>query len=97
MQEYASLDTELLCAAIKKIEKRIGYDRCKEACDSCLCGHRRLALEICLDYYDKAYANQLYERFGTEWESRLPQFTPHFPIDAPQISTLIHLSTQTTP
>jgi len=89
MQEYATLDPELLCAAIKKIEKRLGFDRCKEACEACLNGNRRLALEICLDYYDKAYGNQLYERFGSEWENRLQTFTPHFPLDGEQIRSLI--------
>jgi len=89
MQEYAGFDTELLCEAIKKIEKRLGFDRCNEASLACRQGERQKALEICLDYYDKAYANQLYERFGPEWERQLPQFTPHFPVDTAQIETLI--------
>jgi len=85
MQEYAHFDTDLLYEAIKKIEKRLGFDRCKEACEACLSGNRLRALEICLDYYDKAYANQLEERFGPEWRSRLPHFTPYFPLDSEQI------------
>ena len=89
MEEYACFDTALLCEAIKKIEKRLGFDRCKEAYNACLKGDRQTALEICLDYYDKAYANQLLERFGPEWEDRLPTFAPHFPFDDEQIKKLI--------
>ena len=92
MQEYAGFDTEQLCTAIKKIEKRLGYDRCKEASQACLCGNRQAALEICLDYYDKAYANQLFERFGSDWEKRLPKFTPRFPLDVEQLQQLLFLS-----
>ena len=91
MQEYAHFETDLLHDAIKKIEKRLGFDRCKEACEACLSGHRQKALEICLDYYDKAYANQLFERFGPEWENNLPRFTPHFPLDSAQIKTFFYL------
>ena len=90
MREYGGLDAELLCAAIQKIEKRLGFDRCKEACEACLGGHRRMALEICLNYYDQAYTNQLLQRFGAEWESLLPRFAPRFPLDSQQINTLIH-------
>jgi tRNA 2-selenouridine synthase len=89
MREYAHFDAGLLCAAIKKIEKRLGFDRCKEASEACLGGNRQLALEICLDYYDKAYANQLNERFGPEWESGLSRFAPHFPLDLEQMKTMI--------
>jgi tRNA 2-selenouridine synthase len=91
MREYAHFETEILCTAIKKIEKRLGFDHCKEAIEACQCGERQTALEICLDYYDKAYANQLLERFGPEWENSLPQFTPHFPLDSEQIKTLTTL------
>lgn len=94
MQEYAHFDTEFLCEAIKKIEKRLGFDHCKAAYESCLIGKRQAALEICLDYYDKAYANQLFERFGAEWERRLPRFAPHFPLDSEQIEALVSLLRQ---
>ena len=88
MREYAHFDANLLGAAIKKIEKRLGFDRCKEAYEACISGNRQRALEICLDYYDKAYANQLYERFGLEWESCLPRFAPRFPLDSEQIKNI---------
>ena len=93
MQEYAHFEPDLLHDAIKKIVKRLGFDRCKEACEACLSGNRQKALEICLDYYDKAYANQLYERFGSEWEHRLPHFSPHFPLDSAQIKTFFTFAT----
>jgi tRNA 2-selenouridine synthase len=88
MQEYAHFELDYLCIAIKKIEKRLGFDRCKDALTSCLNGDRATALEICLDYYDKAYANQLSERFGKEWEKHLPRFAPHFPLDSIQLNAL---------
>ena len=97
MREYAGFDTDLLCEAIQKIEKRLGFDRCKEATAACLRGERQTALEICLHYYDKAYANQLHERFGPEWERHLPQFTPHFPLDAEQMETLVSINVFTYP
>ncbi|MDR2584732.1 MAG: tRNA 2-selenouridine(34) synthase MnmH [Prevotellaceae bacterium] len=92
MHNYAYFDRKLLCAAIQKIEKRLGFDRCKAAITACETGDIQAALEICLDYYDKAYTNQLFERFGQEWESILPQFTPHFPLDSGQIQHLISLT-----
>jgi len=88
MHEYAHFESEHLCTAIKKIEKRLGFDRCKEALNACLTNDRITALEICLDYYDKAYANQLSERFGAEWERVLPRFTPHFPLDSNQLTII---------
>lgn len=90
MDQYAQFDTESLCSSIKKIEKRLGFDRCKAAYEACLSGNRRLALEICLDYYDKAYIHQLLERFGSEWETILPRFVPRFPLDDRQIHTLMY-------
>ena len=94
MLEYAGFDTESLCLAIHKIEKRLGYDRCKEAYQACLNGARQTALEICLDYYDKAYVNQLVERFGPKWEQILPCFTPCFPLNPEQIKTLTSILSQ---
>lgn len=88
MREYAHFDIQALCAAILKIEKRLGFDRCKQACTACLSNDLQTALEICLDYYDKAYANQLSERFGVQAPLL---FTPHFPLDTQQLETLTSL------
>ncbi|OJV21953.1 MAG: tRNA 2-selenouridine(34) synthase MnmH [Bacteroidetes bacterium 41-46] len=65
MRDYACFDTEGLTASIKKIEKRLGFDKCKKALDACLSDDRELAARICLDYYDAAYGSQLDNRFGS--------------------------------
>lgn len=65
MRDYACFDTEGLTASIKKIEKRLGFDKCKKALDACLSDDRELAARICLDYYDAAYGSQLDTRFGS--------------------------------
>lgn len=65
MRDYACFDTEGLTASIRKIEKRLGFDKCKRALDACLSEDRELAARICLDYYDAAYGSQLDTRFGS--------------------------------
>jgi tRNA 2-selenouridine synthase len=65
MRDYACFDTEGLTASIRKIEKRLGFDKCKRALDACLSDDRELAARICLDYYDAAYGSQLDTRFGS--------------------------------
>lgn len=64
MRDYACFDIDGLAASIKKIEKRLGFDKCKRALDACNSGDRELAARICLDYYDAAYGSQLDTRFG---------------------------------
>jgi tRNA 2-selenouridine synthase len=68
MRDYACFDIDGLVASIKKIEKRLGYDKCKKALDACNDGDRESAARICLDYYDAAYGNQLDTRFGKKEE-----------------------------
>lgn len=77
LRDYGSFSGELLAASIKKIEKRLGYDKCKEAVECCLAGELERAAEITLLYYDKAYQNQLENRFGKLLDS-LPRvlFSP---------------------
>lgn len=70
MRDYACFDTEGLAASIKKIEKRLGFDKCKFALEACMNDNRELAARICLDYYDAAYGNQLDTRF--ESREKLP-------------------------
>ena len=72
MRDYGCYSQEMLVASIKKIEKRLGYDKCKLALDSCLKGEIKQAAEICLLYYDKAYGNQLETRYG-ELLKEMPQ------------------------
>ena len=64
MRDYACFETEGLAASIKKIEKRLGFDKCKKALDACNSGDIEQSARICLDYYDSAYGSQLDTRFG---------------------------------
>ena len=64
MRDYACFETEGLAASIKKIEKRLGFDKCKKALDACNSGDIEQSARICLDYYDSAYGNQLDTRIG---------------------------------
>jgi tRNA 2-selenouridine synthase len=62
MNEYTGFSPELLAGSIKKIEKRLGYDKAKDALGSLLKGDYKTVAEIALYYYDKAYQKQLQER-----------------------------------
>ena len=64
MRDYACFSSEELSISIKKIEKRLGYDKCKIALEACLAGDLLTATKICLDYYDISYKSQLTTRFG---------------------------------
>jgi len=59
LKEYGNFDSALLAESIKKIEKRIGYDRCKQALELCAAGELAQVAKILLDYYDKAYEFQI--------------------------------------
>jgi tRNA 2-selenouridine synthase len=62
LREYGSFDRMILSEAIKKIEKRIGYDKCKQALELCAAGELAQVTKILLDYYDKAYGFQISAR-----------------------------------
>jgi tRNA 2-selenouridine synthase len=62
MRDYGGHSPEALIASIQKIEKRLGFDKCKMAVEACFSGHIAEAAAICLQYYDKAYENLLNER-----------------------------------
>jgi len=59
LKEYGNFDRTLLAESIKKIEKRIGYDRCKQALELCATGELAQVAKMLLDYYDKAYEYQI--------------------------------------
>jgi len=59
LKEYGNFDSALLAESIKKIEKRIGYDRCKQALELCAAGELAQVAKMLLDYYDKAYEFQI--------------------------------------
>jgi tRNA 2-selenouridine synthase len=69
MRDYGTFPVQQLTTSIKKIEKRLGYDKCKEAIEACENGDIEKAAEISLLYYDKAYQNQLDKRFGDKLPS----------------------------
>ena len=60
--EYGHFDRTLLAEAIKKVEKRLGYDNCKLALDLCASGELTELVKMLLDYYDKAYRFQISAR-----------------------------------
>ena len=59
LKEYGNFDRILLAESIKKIEKRLGYDRCKLALTLCAAGELAQVAKMLLDYYDKAYEYQI--------------------------------------
>ncbi len=63
LRDYACFDPDLLIQSIKKIEKRIGFDRASKAIDACKCGDIKGGASICLEYYDKLYNGSLDKRF----------------------------------
>ncbi len=69
LRDYGCEDTAQLEQSITKIQKRLGYDSCKFAIDSCRAGDLKNAARICLTYYDKAYSSQLCTRFGENWQA----------------------------
>ncbi len=68
MRDYAIFPVVQIEESIKKIEKRLGFDKCKSALEMCGEGNIEGAAEICLRYYDKSYMHQLWSRFGEKLE-----------------------------
>ena len=55
MEEYSTYSKEELKASVLKISKRLGGDNTREALNSIEAGDFASAIEITLNYYDKAY------------------------------------------
>jgi tRNA 2-selenouridine synthase len=55
IEEYAVYPRELLAEAVMKIRKRLGGDRASDALRAIETGDLPKAIEITLEYYDKAY------------------------------------------
>ena len=72
-KEYAAFPVDQLCDCIRKIERRLGFDKCKTALEACANGQIETALRICLAYYDKSYSYQMKEHMKS---IRLTQFSP---------------------
>ncbi|MEN6619559.1 MAG: tRNA 2-selenouridine(34) synthase MnmH [Rikenellaceae bacterium] len=91
MRDYAYFDIEGLAGSIKRIEKRLGYDKCKIALEACLSGDRETAARICLNYYDVAYGNQLMARFE-ENQSLIPHIEVNSLDSAYAVKELLSIS-----
>ena len=57
MRDYSSADPQVIVSCIRKIEKRMGSQRCSQACRMSMDGDLRSAAALCLKYYDKLYDN----------------------------------------
>jgi len=84
MRDYACYKPEELIPVIKKIEKRLGFDRCKFATEACINGDMDKVARICLDYYDSCYGDQLKDRFGSD-----PSRTPSITVETLDVSTMV--------
>lgn len=62
MEEYGNFEPRLLRESVIKISRRLGGDRAGEALESIDSGNIRRAVEIALEYYDKAYLFGLSKR-----------------------------------
>lgn len=62
VRDYTCFDTETITASVRKIEKRLGREKCREAEQACIEGDMEKAVRICLAYYDKLYTSQLENR-----------------------------------
>ena len=62
LMEYGDFDPALLVEIIKKLEKRLGYDRCKQVLMMFAAGELEQMTKILLNYYDKAYEFQISAR-----------------------------------
>ena len=57
MRDYSYADPQVIVSCIRKIEKRMGSERCNQACRLSMEGDLRSAAALCLKYYDKLYDN----------------------------------------
>lgn len=55
MEEYSAYNREDLLSSLRKISKRLGGDKTRDAIDAVERGDFAKAIEIVLFYYDKAY------------------------------------------
>ena len=84
LRDYASLDMEGLANSIKRIEKRLGFDKCKAAYEACIAGDFKTAATICLAYYDKLYAK------GIEMKKERRGDYPQIDVDSLDVSSAIN-------
>ena len=61
-RDYIILPAEKLVTIVKRIERRLGGDRCRECCEKFISGDYKGAIDILLDYYDKGYSHGMSKR-----------------------------------
>ena len=59
ISDYGGFDRDALAACCMRLEKRMGGEKCRKACDLLTSGDLAGATSLLLEYYDKAYARQI--------------------------------------
>lgn len=62
LQEYGNFEPAVLAGLVHKIERRLGGDKVKNACEEIHYGNIEPAIRIVLGYYDKAYTHGLQQK-----------------------------------
>lgn len=62
LQEYGGFEPSVLVELVHKIERRLGGDKVKKACEDIYHGNIEPAINIVLEYYDKTYAHGLQQK-----------------------------------
>ncbi len=70
-EEYGKHPVEMLVEATQKLERKLGGDRMKEACNALLADDWQGWLDILLPYYDKTYAHSQKVRTGKTYPLNL--------------------------
>lgn len=76
VKEYGCFDKELLEQSVKKIQKRLGGLRTKEALKALEENNYRKVADIALEYYDKGYSKSLSKRDKPVWSFYLDEDNP---------------------
>ncbi|HRX15072.1 MAG TPA: tRNA 2-selenouridine(34) synthase MnmH [Spirochaetota bacterium] len=61
-RDYIIVPAEKLVSIVKRIERRLGGDRCRECCELFVSGDYKGAIDILLVYYDKGYSHGMSKR-----------------------------------
>lgn len=62
LQEYGGFEPSVLVELVHKIERRLGGDKVKNACEEIYHGNIEPAINIVLGYYDKTYTHGLQQK-----------------------------------
>lgn len=92
MRDYVVFPDSEIAASISKLEKRLGFDKCKAALEMCSSGNLEGAASLCLNYYDKAYMYQLKTRFGENLEGVEKLHPDSLEIESALVESAIRIS-----